>query len=216
MRFYADHPDRRAGQIIADFLSIAAIVGAVVAGVVLHRAIDGLAEPALEMEQTGASFEESLGNAADGLAEVPLIGEDIADPFTRMAESAGQMRESGAGSAAFAQRLAVLVGVLTPVVVLAIVVTLWWRPRLLWLREADDARSVLPRPDGHELLAGRAVARVRLPRLAAQGDDVIRRWHEEDSSAVLLLARAELDRLGLDYRVLPDPGHEASAGRSES
>jgi len=216
VRFYADHPDRRAGQIIADVLSLAAIVGSVVAGVVVHRDIGALAEPALEVEQTGASFEESLSNAADILTEVPLIGEDIAGPFTRMAEAAGQMRESGAGSAAFAQRLAVLVGVLTPVVVLATVVSLWIRPRLLWLREADDARAVLARPDGHELLAGRAVARVRLPRLAAQGDDVIQRWRAGDESAVLALARAELDRLGLDYRVLPDPAHGASAGRNES
>jgi hypothetical protein len=81
----------------------------------------------------------------------------------------------------------------------------WVRPRMLWLRDADDARAVLPLPDGPELLAARALARVPLTRIAAHGNDLVRRWRDGDDDATYHLARTELDRLGLDYRALAGP-----------
>ena len=220
MRIYADHPARRSGQVIADVFGLASIVGGILAGVALNSSISGLVEPAQEMERTGASFEDSFAGAADTLGRLPVVGDDVSDPFTQLAGAAAGIRAGGAASAVFAERTAAIVGVLTPTLVLVLAVVLWLRPRLLWLRDADDARAVLPLPQGPDLLAARAATRVRLARLAAHGDDLIRRWRDGDDGATYELARAELDRLGLDYRELsgppPPPGHGASTGRNAS
>lgn len=218
MRFYADHPDRRAAQVIADVFGLAATVGGVLAGIALNASIAGLVEPAQEMERTGASFEDSFAGAASTLGGLPLVGDDVSEPFTRLATAAAGIRSGGAAGAVFAERAAAIVGVLTPALTLVLVIVLWLRPRLLWLRDADDARAALRIPDGPDLLAARALAKVRLPHLAAHGDDLVRRWRDGDAAAAHHLARAELDRLGLDYRALsePPPGHGESAERNES
>lgn len=206
---------------IADVLGLASIAGAVVAGFALHGSISGLVRPAQEMGRTGGSFQDSFDSASSMLGRLPFVGDDVAEPFQRLATAAAGIRTAGESSAAFAERTAVIVGYLTPALVLVLAIVLWLRPRILWVRDADDARAVLPLTDGPDLLAARALARVRLPRLAGHGDDLVRRWRDGDDSATLDLARAELDRLGLDYRSLagpppPPPGHGASAGRSES
>lgn len=214
MRLYADHPDRRSSQVISDILGVAAVAGGVVAGFAVRASIGGLVEPAREMQATGGEFEESFAGAAGTLGRLPLVGDDIADPFTRMATAAAGIRSAGDSGAVFAERTATIVGVLTPVLVLVLAIVLWVRPRVLWLRDADDARAVLALPSGPELLAARALTRVRLVRIAAYGDDLVRRWRDGDDNAAYDLARAELDRLGLDYRALAGPPPPPPPGES--
>lgn len=203
MRFYADHPDRRASQLIGDVAALAWCVAALVVGPAVHDAISELGAPASSVEQTGDSLATSLGDVADTLGDVPLIGDSVGEALERAAEAAGGLRDAGASAGQFAERTAVLMGWLIPILALGIIVVGWIRPRVAWVREADDARAALRLDDGVELLAGRALAKARLPRLAAYGPHLPQRWKAGDPEAAETLARAELDRLGLEYSRAP-------------
>lgn len=200
MRLYADHPDRRAAQILADVLAIAACAAAVVTGLAAHDSIQRLSQPAGNLESSGSSLASGLGDAADTLENIPIVGDSVADALNRAADAAARLRDAGASAGDSVQTAAVAVGWMIPVVAVVLAVAVWLRPRVLWVRDADDARVALRLADGEELLAARALATVRLPRLAEYGPQLPQRWKAGDDAATQALARAELDRLGLDYR----------------
>jgi hypothetical protein len=85
----------------------------------------------------------------------------------------------------------------------------WILPRWLWTRRAREARRITESPGGVELFAVRALARRRLPELAALGEDIVPAWRRGDPAALRKLAALELRRLGL----APPPEPATAAAR---
>lgn len=197
MRIYADHPDRRAGQLIADVTAVVLGVASVAVGQALRDSIRSIADPAADLEDTSRSLADGLGEAADSVSGIPLVGDSLGDSLQRAADAAGGLEDAGASTVEIVERTGAIIGVLVPAVVVLLAVVVWLRPRISWVREADDARAVRNLPDGTDLLAARALARVRLARLTDYGPDLAGRWKQGDPRASDALARAELDRLGL-------------------
>lgn len=199
MGIYADHPDRRASQIIGDVVALLWCTASVIAGSYLNEMLRRLTDTTGSVEDTGASLATSLGDAADTIDNVPFVGESVASALQRAADAAGGLRDAGSSATDFVENTATALGIGVPALALVLALVVWLRPRIQWFREAQDARAALRLPDGIELLAARSAAKVRLPRLAEYGPRLVQRWKVGDAVAAEAMARAELDRLGLAY-----------------
>lgn len=191
---------------MADVFGVLSCTASVAAGRAVYAGIAELTGPAGNLEQTSGSLADGLGDAADTMADIPFIGDAVSEPLERAAGAAGGLRDAGAATVELVERTATIVGVLIPLLVVVLAVALWIRPRILWVREADEARAALRLPDGAELLAGRAIALVRPTRIAAHGPELVQRWKDGDPDAAAALARAELERLGLAYTQVEPEG----------
>ncbi len=198
MRLYASRPDVRLGQVLADAGVLVWIVLWVLVARVVHDAVLVLAEPGRAVEDLGASLADGMGGAASAAEDVPVVGDELAEPLGSLGEAAGSV--SGTGRAA-QDAVGTLATVLDVVLVLLPVgwLLLRWLPwRLRWVREAS-AVSRLTRgaqPD-LDLLAARAVATAPLLRLAALPPGTGAAWRAGDPAAVRSLAALEAGRLGL-------------------
>ena len=204
MRLYAQRPDKRLAQVLADLGMLAWAVLWVLVARTVHGAVLALAEPGEAVESLGASVADSMGTAAEVAEDVPVVGDELSTPFDALGSAgdsvsgAGQSAQDAVGTLAF--WLAVVL-VLLPVGWLL----LRWLPwRLAWAREATAVSRLLDSGDPDlELLAARAVATAPLPRLASLPRDTGAAWRAGDPAAVRTLAELEAARLGLR---LPAPG----------
>ncbi|MGY1696633.1 hypothetical protein ACI780_17170 [Geodermatophilus sp. SYSU D00814] len=212
MRLYASRPDRRLGQVLADAGMLAWLVLWVLVARAVHGAVLVLAEPGRAVEDLGTSVADSMGSAASAAEDVPVVGDELAEPLGSLGDAAGSV--SGAGQAA-QDAVATLASVLAVVLVVLPVgwLLLRWLPwRLRWVREASAASQILRAADPDlELLAARAVATAPLPRLAALPPGTGEAWRAGDPAAVRLLASLEAGRLGLRLPVPDAAGSGATA-----
>ncbi len=218
MQMYADRPQRRRRQILADVLGPVWCIGMIAAGLAVRDSIRSRTSPATFVESTAGALADALADTAESITRVPLVGDALAESLQRAADAAGGMSASGANTAASIERAGDVIGLVVIVLALAAAAYLWVRPRVLWYRQASDARAVLAFPDRDDLLSARALAMVRLPRI---GGGLVAGWRAGDAAAVRALARSELDRLGLNYPPdlsagLSPEGQGASTGRSAS
>lgn len=216
MRIYADRPQRRRQQIVADVLGPLWCVGMIIAGLAIRHSIRSRTRPATFVESTAGALSDALADTAESIARVPLVGDALAESLQRAADAAGRLSVSGASTAASIERAGDVIGLVVIVLALAAAAYVWLRPRVLWYRAASDARAVMAFPDRDDLLSARAMAAVRLPRI---GGGLVAGWRSGEPAAVRALARAELDRLGLDYppdlAPVPSPG-QSPAGQGAS
>jgi hypothetical protein len=201
MRLYADRPDRRARQLAADLGLLGWAIGWVLVARVVHRAVLVLADPGRAVESLGRSIADSMGSAAGAAGDVPVVGDDLAGPFTAL----GRAGDAVAGAGQSTQdAVSTLAAVLTAVLIIVPVgwMLLRWLPwRVRWAREARAADRLLA--DGSldepdlELLAARALATAPLPALARLPAGTGAGWRAGNPAAVRALAGLELGRLGL-------------------
>ncbi len=79
MRFYPTVPARRAATIAADVFIVALVALFAWFADSAHDAVGELADLARGVERAGAGAQESLEAAADRVAEVPVVGDSLAD-----------------------------------------------------------------------------------------------------------------------------------------
>lgn len=168
-------------------------------GRIIFAAVKTLNGPAARVQSTGNTLSSGLESAANSTSGVPLVGGRLSDALDRAARAAAGLRDAGSTAHGYIDNAALILGFTVPVILLALAVAVWLRPRISWVREAGDARGARELPDGGEFLAGRALAKVRIPHLAEYGDKLVKRWKRGDETATHAMARAELDRLGLSH-----------------
>lgn len=195
--WYAETSTRRSAQLTADVLVLAWCAAWVLVGVAVQRAVSALAAPALALSEATDRTAVELRDAGDGVAGLPLIGEDAAAPFSSAADAVGRLTEGAAGLADQVQDLAVLVGVLVPLTPVCLVLLLWLPARLRSARRAGAARALLDAGADPQLFALRALATQPLHRLGAVSADPVGDWRRGDPAVTARLAGLELERLGL-------------------
>ena len=203
MRLYAARPDVRLGQVLADAGVLAWVVLWVLLARVVHDAVLVLAEPGRAVEDLGASVADGMGSAASAAEDVPVVGDDLAEPLGDLGDAAGSV--SGAGQAAqdAVGTLATVLAVLIVVLPVGWLLLRWLPWRLRWVREATALTRLTGRAEPDlDLLAARAVATAPLPRLAALPPGTGAAWRSGDPDAVRVLAAREAGGLGLR---LPGP-----------
>jgi hypothetical protein len=201
MKLYADRPFRSANQLLGDLLVLAWIALWVWAGLRLHDLVLGLAAPGEQAEKAGRTLQNSLGDAAGNVGDVPFAGDALRAPFDEGSGAGRDLAEAAQSYQDAVADLALLAGVLIALAPIACVLALWLPRRLSWIATASAAKRLLRGGGDHgeDLFALRGLARQPLERLARSGasTDLMAGWRARDPDTVRALARMELDELGL-------------------
>lgn len=197
LRWYAQTPGRRSRQVAVDVAVVTWCLAWAVVGWAAYRAVRSLVAPTLELAGGAERTAEQLQRGGDGVAGLPLVGEDVASPFRSAAGSVGDIAVSTTRLADLVGDLAVAVGLLVPLAPVAVVLLLWLPARLRFARRAGAAGAMLSAGADPQLFALRALTTQPLPRLAAVSADPVGDWRRGDPEVTARLAALELDRLGL-------------------
>lgn len=200
VQLYSALPAQRSRQIVADLLAIVAIGLSVAAGIALGALIGTLAELGRSIESAGSGFQNTMSDAAATLGGIPLIGVGASSPFSS-ASSAGQtLADAGRQQQQLVGNTALLAGILVAALPIALVLVVWLRPRLRFVRRARLATRLSTTVAGTELLALRALVGQRPEALADVSSDPVAGWRRGDPATIQSLARLELRSSGVRSR----------------
>ena len=194
---YADRLPTAIRQLLTDITVVIWVYAWIRAGMWLHDQVLRLAAPGRKLQDSGTGIADNLADAGGKVGRVPLVGDELTEPFTRAAEAARSMADAGREQQEIVANLALALAVLLVVVPLSLVAFLWLPARLRWMRRAGVAAAVRDQPAGRDLLALRALATRPLNQLTKLGPDIAQSWRNGDAEAVDALAALELRRLGL-------------------
>lgn len=201
MRFYAERPGRAARQLLADVLVVGWVYLAVTVALRTRELLDQLQGPGNALVGAGDGLRDAFDTAAQAVDAVPLVGDALAGALTRAAGAGVSLSDAGRQQvesvATFSVGAAVVVVSLFAVPVLIVWVTL----RVRYARMAGAALVV--RAVDTDLLALRALSRVRVRRLLAVSPDPAGAWRRDDRAVVHRLAALELRSLGLHAPAAP-------------
>lgn len=192
MRVYAERPGRLGLQVLADLLAVAWTVAWIWLASTTYDLLLTLQSPGRTLVQAGGSVSGAFDGAAQGVGNVPLVGEQLAGAFApgsdagRSIATAGQqLIDTVANVALGAAALVALLGLLP-------VLSIWLPLRIRYARTAGAAAAARTR--GLDQLALRALVLRRVP---GDGVDPAAAWREGDPDAVAELASIELRAAGL-------------------
>lgn len=197
MKIYADRFPTATRQFVTDLLALAWVYLWVRAGMWLHDLVQKLAVPGQKLEGAGASLADNLADAGGKIGRVPIVGDELTDPFTRAAEAARSMSDAGRDQQDLVGDLALVLGLVIAAFPIALVVLVWLPLRVRWMRRAGAAAALRSAPAGRDLLALRALATQPLSKLTKINPDVAEAWRQGDQTTVDALATLELRALGL-------------------
>ncbi|WP_328466494.1 hypothetical protein OHA21_46405 [Actinoplanes sp. NBC_00393] len=200
MKLYADRVPVALRQLITDLLVVVWVYLWIRVALWIHDLVLKLAVPGQKLEGAGNGIADNLADAGGKVDDVPVVGDELTEPFTRAADAARALADAGREQQEFVDQMALILPLMAIAVPLALVLFVWLPLRLRWIRRAGVAAAVRTDPAGRDLLALRALAGRPLNELARLGPDIAQSWRAGDPEAVDALAELELRRLGLRGR----------------
>jgi hypothetical protein len=197
MQLYSVSPLVRSRQLLADIVALAVIVTSTALGITVGLAFAALARFGRSVEEAGAGLQRSMSDAASTLADVPLVGSAVSGPFVDASGVGAALVASGQEQQRMMTTLGVVTGLLVALVPIGIVLAVWLRRRLAFIRRARRASALAASPAGLELLALRALAGAPSPRVVAASPDAADGWRRGDPDVVRALADVELRAAGV-------------------
>ena len=197
MKFYADLPARRFGQVLADLGVLGWVVLWVLAGRAVHAATLNLAEPGRALQGAGKGFQDRMNGAGDQVDDLPLLDDRVATPFREAAGAGQDIESAGRDLVTAVGRLASVLGVVTALVPILIVGVTWLVLRSRFVRQATAAQRLIDAEADLDLFALRAMAHQPMTRIAAISPDPAGAWRRRDPEVVHRLALLELRASGL-------------------
>lgn len=194
---YADRVPVAIRQLLTDILVVIWVYAWIRAGIWMHDLVLKLGVPGQKLESAGSGIADNLADAGSKVGRVPLVGDELTQPFTRAAEAARSLADAGREQQEIVGNLALILALILVAVPLSLVLFGWLPLRLRWMRRAGVAAAVRDQPAGRDLLALRALASRPLNELTRLGPDIAQSWRKGDASAVDALAALELRDLGL-------------------
>ena len=158
MRLYAETASLRARQLASDLLVLAWTAAWVLAGRSLYLLVEKLAAPGRAVERAGTSFATDAGEIQQKVARIPVVGDQLRDPFGRLGGVGRTLADAGVTQQQAVHDLALWLGVLVAAVPVAALLVMWLPGRVAWAREAGAASRLRMGGADLELFALRAVA----------------------------------------------------------
>jgi hypothetical protein len=197
VKIYADRAPAAARQLITDLLVVAWVYFAIRAAMWLHDLVQKLAVPGQRLEGAGADLAKGLTDVSDKIDRVPVVGDELTEPFNGAADAARSLAGAGQQQQDVVNDLALALSLGLLVFPLGLVLFVWLPLRIRWMRRAGAAASLRSAPAGRDLLALRALATQPLRKLTKIDPDVAQAWRRGDEDVVRALAALELKDLGL-------------------
>ena len=197
MKLYADRPFRRAVQMTGDLFALALTVFAVWLAVEVHTQVMRLRTPGDRLIDAGSGLRGTFDSAADKADNVPLVGEALAGALHSGSDAGLKLADAGRWQVDAVGNLALWMAVILIAIAVVFLLATWLPLRWRFVRRASAGVRLRGLGEaGHDLLALRALATQPLPRLAEAGE-VSAGWRDRDPAVIAMLARWELERLGL-------------------
>lgn len=206
MGFYARRPGRAVGQILVDLFIVGWAVLWWHVGQVVKSTVDAVAEPARAARTSTATLSDQVRQAADQVARVPYLGDDLRRPFDDAVRSLGDVVTSADQQIASIERAALVLGWTVFAIPVVVLVIIWLPARVrFFLRARASQRFIDAQPD-LDLFALRAMVVQPMHVIARISDDPVSAWRRGDRDVIDALAGVELRRSGLKVptRRLPE------------
>lgn len=197
MVLYAELPVRRTRQIIGDLFVLFWVVVWIRLGLWLHDLALGLAKPGEMTESAANSLGERLQSAGDRLGEVPLVGDNVAEPLAQASGAIRALAAAGRQQAEAATTFAWWLGLLMALIPILVMLVFYIPFRLRFIRRATAGRRFVDAAADLDLFALRAMANQPLHVLARISDDPAGAWRRGDAPVIHRLAVLELAATGL-------------------
>jgi hypothetical protein len=194
MKLYAETASLRARQLLGDLAVLAWAALWVAAGLALYRLLEKLAVPGRRVEQAGGGVAGALDDIQEKVGRIPVVGDELRDPFGRVAGAGRTLAEAAAAQQEVVHQLALWLGVVVAVVPVIPVLLVWLPRRVAWAREAGAASRLRLAGADLELFALRALANRPLRELHRVTPDPAGALRAGDYAG---LAELELRALGL-------------------
>ena len=197
MKMYADSPARRTRQIVADLLVLGWIVFWCWAGWSVHETTQELALPAERTQAAAAGLSSSLGETADSLGEIPLVGSSAARPLDEASAYADELAAASGRGIDAVNGLALKLGLAIALTPVLIVLFFYLPPRITFVRNATAGQQFVDSTHDLDLFAIRALANQPLHLLARISPDPAGAGRARDPRVVAQLAALEMHDVGL-------------------
>lgn len=195
---YASTPAMRTRQIVGDVVVLLWVVFWIRVGMRLHDALQLFAEPGRRIADAGTSLSSNLRQAGDTVSGIPLVGDRVRDPFDRAGGAGTTLRDAGLTQIDAVETVATGLSIIVAAVPISIVMLVWLRSRLRFVRRAKEVAELLATsPNVEDLLALRALTLRRPTDVIAACPDAAGRWRAGDVTAIRELAELELRAVGL-------------------
>lgn len=197
MQLYSSRPGQAAWQAVGDLVAIVTIVVAIWVSQLVGEAIASLGAFGQQVQEAGAGFSTTLGDAGEALAQVPLVGEGVAQPFRDASGSATELAAAGTALTSAVDTLAAAVATALWLLPVLLVVLLWVVPRLRFAARARASRALAGTRAGRDLLAMRAIVGQPTATLLRTVPDPVAAMRSGDGRALAALAALELRSAGV-------------------
>lgn len=200
MPWYAPDPVRRTRQIVADIAVLGWVLAWVLIGRWIFDLVMALATPAAPLRSAGTGMEARMEEIAGRVTEIPLVGNELSNPFAGVAGVGTDLVSAGDRLEAAVRTVAQVVSVVAAGTPILLVVLAWAGLRVAWVLRARRIGPDLEDPRSQQLLALRSLVRQSPRRLQRVHPDPVAAWHSNDPEAIRALADLELAQLGLRRR----------------
>jgi hypothetical protein len=197
VKIYADRVPTAVRQLVTDLLVVAWVYASIRAAMWVYDLIEKLAVPGQKLEGAGTGIADNLSDVSGKVGRVPVVGDDLTEPFESAANAARSLADAGQGQQDVVADLALALSLGLLVFPLGLVLFVWLPLRVRWMRRAGAAATLRDAPAGRDLLALRALANQPLRKLTRIDPDVAEAWRRGDDDVVDALASLELRALGL-------------------
>lgn len=197
VQLYSSRPIRALWQAVGDLVAVATVVAAVWIAQQVGHAIAALGAFGTQIEDAGTGFSTTLTDAGEALAQVPLVGEGVAQPFREGAGSADQLAAAGTTLRTTVEALATTVSTALWVLPVLLIVLLWVVPRLRFASRAGASRRLAATPAGRDLLALRALIGQPTAKVLTAAPDPLAAVRAADRASLDALAALELGAAGV-------------------
>lgn len=200
MQLYSSSPLVRARQVTGDVVAIGLVVVFVVLGVGIAGFIGTFAELGRQLEEAGAGFQGTMQDASRALGGLPLVGGAASAPFDGASGAGQTLADAGRQQQDGVARAALVAGLVVAGVPSLVVLWVWLRGRIAFVRRASSTRSLLALPGGDDLLALRALTGRDARAALAVAPDPVAAWRAGDPEVVRRLADLALRDAGVARR----------------
>lgn len=197
LRPYASAPARRNRQLVVDVLAVLLLVGLGWLALKVHTSLDQLATPGDRLASAGAGLQENLASAAEAAGGVPFAGDQLKAAIDQASQAAAEVEDAGRRQADGARTAADWVGWAVFVLPALSLLLVWLPRRWAYARRAGQTVRIAASVEGADLLALRALTTQPLRRLHTVSASPAEEWRRGDAGTIAMLARLELDSLGL-------------------
>lgn len=197
LKLYADTMPRRLFQLAGDVGLVLWIWLWIEMARKVHEATLRLATPGYKIDSSATDLAARLRDAGQGVAKVPLVGDDIQRPFDGAGGAAEGLAGAGRSQVEAVGSLAHYLGLAVALIPILVLIWYYLPQRISFVRRATAGQRFLDTADDLDLFALRAMTHQPLHVLARIDSDPAGAWRRGDRVVIDRLAEIELRSVGL-------------------